>query len=313
MNTRKGLGKGLGCGYKNLAPMDAHIHSLSAKGCKTYSKLMFAKKTLKAEGKKLDITSEDMKRYKELTDDFINYDLTAEELKEIEDDVSEITSIEDNDTGDGWLTLKFGKDEEWTLAPSEDDAEKVARERVEEDLDNEPELFTPSWLEGHINTDNLRNQLESDVSDSNQNYYDDIESEKDKQYDNRLIRELIDGNYLDEDEYTEKKEDIEKLEEDEEPNQELIDKIQKEIDDAVDKAKEEAVEKKTEEDLEDPIEYLEGIYGKGDAMKEAIRIGGINTEDAVDDAISQDGWQHFLSHYDGGSTDLKSGKVMWRE
>jgi exosome complex RNA-binding protein Rrp4 len=35
-NVRKGLGKGLGCGYKNIAPMDSHIHSLSAKGMKTY-------------------------------------------------------------------------------------------------------------------------------------------------------------------------------------------------------------------------------------------------------------------------------------
>jgi len=34
-NTRKGMGKGLGCGYKNIAPMDAHIHSLSAKGIKS--------------------------------------------------------------------------------------------------------------------------------------------------------------------------------------------------------------------------------------------------------------------------------------
>jgi len=34
-NVRRGLGKGLGTGYKNLAPMDSHIHSLSAKGVKT--------------------------------------------------------------------------------------------------------------------------------------------------------------------------------------------------------------------------------------------------------------------------------------
>ena len=34
-NTRRGLGKGLGTGYKNLAPMDSHIHSLSAKGVKS--------------------------------------------------------------------------------------------------------------------------------------------------------------------------------------------------------------------------------------------------------------------------------------
>jgi len=36
-NIRRGLGKGLGTGYKNLAPMDSHIHSLSAKGVKTIS------------------------------------------------------------------------------------------------------------------------------------------------------------------------------------------------------------------------------------------------------------------------------------
>ena len=36
-NVRKGLGKGMGCGYKNIAPMDAHIHSLSARGQKTSS------------------------------------------------------------------------------------------------------------------------------------------------------------------------------------------------------------------------------------------------------------------------------------
>jgi len=45
-NTRRGLGKGLGTGYKNLAPMDSHIHSLSAKGVKsvTYSPFNYPKK-----------------------------------------------------------------------------------------------------------------------------------------------------------------------------------------------------------------------------------------------------------------------------
>lgn len=34
---RKGLGKGRGCGYFNLAPFDRHIHQLSAKGISSYS------------------------------------------------------------------------------------------------------------------------------------------------------------------------------------------------------------------------------------------------------------------------------------
>lgn len=32
---RKGLGKGLGQGYKNIAPMDSYVHSMSAQGIKT--------------------------------------------------------------------------------------------------------------------------------------------------------------------------------------------------------------------------------------------------------------------------------------
>lgn len=32
---RRGLGKGLGMGYKNIVPVDPHIHSLSAKGVKS--------------------------------------------------------------------------------------------------------------------------------------------------------------------------------------------------------------------------------------------------------------------------------------
>ena len=33
---RQGLGKGLGMGYKNIVPFDSHVHSLSARGVKTY-------------------------------------------------------------------------------------------------------------------------------------------------------------------------------------------------------------------------------------------------------------------------------------
>jgi len=36
-SVRKGLGIGLGIGYKNLVPLDSHIHSLSAKGVKSVS------------------------------------------------------------------------------------------------------------------------------------------------------------------------------------------------------------------------------------------------------------------------------------
>ena len=49
MKQRKGYGLGKGMGYKNLMPMDAHIHSLSAKGQKTKCMLKMPK-ILKAMG-----------------------------------------------------------------------------------------------------------------------------------------------------------------------------------------------------------------------------------------------------------------------
>ena len=47
---RKGLGFGKGRGYYNIAPMDSHIHSLSAKGVK--SQLCAGKYKMDAKGKK---------------------------------------------------------------------------------------------------------------------------------------------------------------------------------------------------------------------------------------------------------------------
>ena len=52
MRIRKGLGKGLGMGYKNLIPMDSHIHSLSAKGVKS-KPFDYMRGSLDSKGKKL--------------------------------------------------------------------------------------------------------------------------------------------------------------------------------------------------------------------------------------------------------------------
>jgi hypothetical protein len=313
---RKGMAIGKGSGYYNIAPKDPMIHSLSAKGVKTKMPLVRTfKKTLKAEGDKL--TPEEQKRYDDVvSEDYKDY-LSEEDFLEIEKevggDIEEVSEyhVDYLGTKEGWLEVKVNG-ETWVVAPSDDEAEKVATEMVEEMLEDEPETFEPNWLQNHIDTDHLKDQLESDVSNSNYDYFHDIESENDSEYGDRQKQELVESGDLDWDEYSEMKEDIEKLEEDENPDEETISKIRKKMESMVEDAIEDAVEKKTEEQLEDPIEYLEDLFGKGEAMKEAIRIGGINYEEASEDAVSTDGWQHFLNHYDGNSTELKSGKVMFR-
>jgi hypothetical protein len=283
--NRKGLGKNKGMGYKNLIKgYDAKIHSNSAKGHKLPQKM----NTLRFGGKAADRTDEE-KELIEATD--------AETLKQIQKELGfkdgDITSFREEQSG--VYEFDIGN-QSYYLFDDEDTAEKFAKDRVLTDLDENPEMFVQDWLEGHIDKYHLRDQLESDVSNSNYDYYNDIASESDREYQNRQIAELVDAGYLDDEDVRDK--DGELLDED---------KIE-----GVDKAIEEAVEKKTEEELEDPLEYLENIYGKADAMKEAIKIAGINEDEAADDAISQDGWQHFVASYDGNSIDLPNGKVLVR-
>ena len=53
-NTRLGMGKGRGVGYYNIAPLDSHIHSLSAKGVKSIiNKYSSGKKLTKSESARI--------------------------------------------------------------------------------------------------------------------------------------------------------------------------------------------------------------------------------------------------------------------
>jgi predicted nucleic acid-binding protein len=69
-----------------------------------------------------------------------------------------------------------------------------------------------------------------------------------------------------------------------------------------------------EEALDDPIQYFvhdQGIYSIEDLLKQPwIRI---NTNEAAEDAVSTDGWAHFLSHYDGNYETTPDGLVFFRE
>ena len=72
-------------------------------------------------------------------------------------------------------------------------------------------------------------------------------------------------------------------------------------------------EKITEDRLADPIAYLEDIYGRDEAIEQAINIAGIDIDAAAQDAVDTDGWAHFLCRYDGNYDTTPSGFVYWRE
>jgi hypothetical protein len=75
---------------------------------------------------------------------------------------------------------------------------------------------------------------------------------------------------------------------------------------------EDAISKEAEETLKDPIAYLQETFGKEEGLKQAIQFGGINEEEAAEDAVAADGEGHFVSSYDGKVLDLPHGGQYWR-
>ena len=182
------------------------------------------------------------------------------------------------------ITTRGGR-EEWFVVENADQERELALAFVKQDLDDQPEIFTQSFIEQHIDTDRLRRDLESDVLDMEMNDWTDIANDDPDRFWRDYEREGFDAPEEDEDGNRP------------EPNQSQI---------------EELAEKLAEEQLRDPMEYLEDIYGKEDAVKQAIRIAGIDIDAAAEDAVDTDGPAHFLSSYDGNSYETKSGLVYWR-
>ena len=74
----------------------------------------------------------------------------------------------------------------------------------------------------------------------------------------------------------------------------------------------ELAELEAKNQLSDPMQYLEDIYGKEDARKEAIKIAGIDIDKAAVEAINADGAGQYLSSYDGELNETPGGFTYWR-
>jgi len=212
----------------------------------------------------------------------------ADVAKELETDVEELSIEEDSGLsgfGEGTIyRIEEGR-MEYNVAENYDQAYNLAVAVVKQDLEQEPEIFNKVFIESHINTDKLRDELMSDVVD---HLIEDLTDEADR-YPERFW-----------DDY--EREGLESPEEGEKG--ERPDPTPEEI--------EELAEIRAKNLLQDPMEYLEDAYGREDAVKEAIRIAGIDIDAAADDAVDTDGWEHFLARYDGKSHETGSGLVYWR-
>jgi hypothetical protein len=181
------------------------------------------------------------------------------------------------------ISIRGGKHgKEWKVVADEDAERELALEIVKQDLEESPENFNQDFIEQHIDMDRLRRELESDVQNSNE---DRLRDERPRDFWKEYEGAGFDAPEEDEDG------------EREDPDDSHI---------------EELAQSQTEEQLRDPMQYLEEIYDKEDAVKRAIEIAGFDVDAAAEDAVDTDGPAHFLNSYDGNSYTTKGGLVYWR-
>ena len=257
---------------------------------------------------------------KKLVVDFGDEDSVKKAMAEaLEVDVDELTIKESHLSGFGVPTYQIdhGRKEYYTVE-NEDEARTLAVAIVKQDLEHDPEIFNQSFIESHIDLDRLRRDLMSDVE--NMRYEDLSEDAK------RKPEQFIKDNGLDWPEPSEEEmRDYAEQMSDEENSATAIYKKLKSLGDAEDRwiemsdspkipdsEIESLASSQAEEQLRDPMQYLEDIYGREDAVKQAIKIAGIDVDAAAEEAVSTDGEGHFLSSYDGNTETGPGGIVYWR-
>ena len=130
-------------------------------------------------------------------------------------------------------------------------------------------------------------------------YVQDIEDENDDTYENRLIAELVENGYLDEEN------DFHFDEDDEDQEYPLLnDNVD------LDSAKEEYIDSMCEED---PVEWYRWNFGDGE-LRQLIRDGQIylDYEAIANEVMSWDGRGNSISYYDGDEIELENGLYAYR-
>lgn len=191
------------------------------------------------------------------------------------------------------------EDGEEYLVLDSDEAREAAIEAVKNDLDDIGiEGFTDDFKDWAY-----RNAIETDwfddaLRESKESYADDIESEDDNEYGNRLIHEMYDEGILEDDDF-EKDEDGE------------IDytRVKETVD--IDSKKEDFVDKLVE-NMGDAVEWYRSDFGEDELSRTVREYDLIDADAVAEEAIDWDGVEHFLAFYDGKEIELDDGWYAYR-
>jgi hypothetical protein len=197
------------------------------------------------------------------------------------------------DPDDLGATTKFKLDtgdREYLFFKDDDEGESYALEIVRTDLENEPEIFTQDWLREFVDEDKLK----AAIGDPYEEWEDDV---RNLYYDD-LLTKMVEESYVEDD-------DPVFFKKNGEPRIENPVRVK-----ALDAIMEDYIEK--EKPQWEPWDWLEEIYGKEEAQKQGIEMGGIDVDAAAKSAVATDGWPHFVARYDDHIHTLGEGAIYCR-
>lgn len=183
--------------------------------------------------------------------------------------------------------------EEYLVCDDYDDAYNMAVESVYNLLDMEGFTFVNGW-ENYVDDDWFGDAQR----ESAEFYVEDIENENDDTYENRLIAELVENGYLDE-------EDDFHFEEDDEDQEYPI--LNDDVD--LEGAKEEYIDSMCDED---PIEWYRGNFGDKDFEQVCVENNLVDLQKLAEYCVDNDGPANELASYDGREIELEDGYLAYR-
>jgi hypothetical protein len=209
------------------------------------------------------------------------------------------TDLEINNLETDNFTVGYGR-QEWSVY-EDDDAAHNAAVRLALDAIDEG-IFSTDYLSSYIEIDRLKSRLYPDVEDSERSAFEDTYSDNEMKRDFFLER----GDLDDSDIYAETED------EDGDTVQTELDVDDGPLADKIEKLTDDYIESSVNDRLDDPISYLQEIFGEADGLKQAMDIAGIDKVQAAQDAVNSDGAAQYLATYDGNETNLPSGAVAFR-
>jgi hypothetical protein len=180
--------------------------------------------------------------------------------------------------------------ETWLIFKDDSVAVEYAEKIVKIDMETQPEMFGQEFLAGYIDDDRLAQA----IGDPYEDYGDE---ERNLDYEEQL--ELM----VEKDEI--EADDPVFFKKNGEPRVRTQDRANQ-LGTILD-----AWIEKTKPTL-DPWEWLRDVYGKDEAVKEALKMVSFDATEAAEAAVSSDGWPHYVARHDEHSVDLENGAVAAR-